>query len=50
MLISEDREDREGREMAFELFADGKMFRNAIPRLYSEGDIFWGHCYFGVLR
>jgi hypothetical protein len=35
--------------MAFELFAEGEMFRNATPRLYSEGDIFWGHCYFGVL-
>jgi hypothetical protein len=50
MLISEDREDREGREMVFELFANGEMFRYAIPRLCSEGGVFWGHCYFGVLR
>jgi hypothetical protein len=32
--------------MVFELFFDGEMFRNAIPRLYSEGGIFWGLCYF----
>jgi hypothetical protein len=50
MLISEDREDREGREMVFGLFADGEMFRNAIPRLCREGGVFWGHCDFGWLR
>jgi hypothetical protein len=36
--------------MVFELFVDGEMFRYAIPRFYGEGGVFWGRCYFGVLR
>jgi hypothetical protein len=26
------------------------VLREAIPRLYDEEGIFWGYCYFGVLR